>query len=95
MLNLNNNQLEALPEEIGQLHDLLQLRLNNNELKTLQNVEGLTGLEVLHVKNNQLTAIPEEVKNLPHLNLLEFENNPIEIALLSEPESVQFQVKTT
>ncbi|MFX0067150.1 MAG: leucine-rich repeat domain-containing protein, partial [Candidatus Hermodarchaeota archaeon] len=33
---LENNQLKTLPESIGQLTNLVEIRLESNQLKTLQ-----------------------------------------------------------
>jgi len=41
-LNLGKNQLETLPESIGNLNSLKQLYLSNNQLKTLpESIEKL------------------------------------------------------
>ena len=59
ILRLHNNQLNSLPNQIGNLTNLLKLWLNNNQLNSLPNEIGnLTKLQELWLYNNQLNSLP-------------------------------------
>ena len=62
VLDLSALELEALPESLGQLTQLQQLHVWNNQLTALPESLGqLTQLQQLDVGNNQLTALPESL----------------------------------
>ncbi len=79
---LRNNQLAALPSEIGQLTALESLDLGGNGLNSLPPEIGqLTALESLDLGRNQLSTLPRQLGDLIADGLdLELRGNP-----LSEP----------
>ncbi len=67
-LDLDGNQLAALPEAIGGLTALEMLSLGDNRLTVLpEAIGGLTALRSLSLYGNQLTALPEAIGNLTQL----------------------------
>jgi hypothetical protein len=72
-LNLNNNNLEALPDEITKFKNLYDLHLSVNPLKELNPKIGELDLGIIWLCETPLTALPEEsilkLKNLTILNL--------------------------
>lgn len=59
VLNLNGTGLTQLPEAVGALTSLKELRLSNNRLTTLPRSLGkLVDLKLLIVDHNQLVSIP-------------------------------------
>lgn len=88
-INLNHNQLKALPRETGQLKRLVKLLADNNQLAELPPEIGrLASLNELSVGSNQLTALPGETGYLTGLRILRVNNNqltllPVEIKHLT------------
>ena len=75
-LNLDNNQIESLPENIGNLTNITSISLQNNHLKSLPNSIGnLVNLETLYLSYNQLNQLPNSICNLANLNSAAFNNN--------------------
>ena len=75
-LDLNFNQLETLPERIGELTSLTSLYLDSNKLQTLpESIEGLTNLVTLNLVNNQLETLPESIRELTRLTSLDLHSN--------------------
>jgi Leucine-rich repeat (LRR) protein len=72
-LNLSYNNLNALPETIGDLINLTDLNLDYNKLNTLpETVRKLINLTFLDLSDNELNTLPEIVEkliSLTHLNL--------------------------
>jgi Leucine-rich repeat (LRR) protein len=89
-LDLTGIGLTFLPTEIGQLGQLQQLCLDDNQLAFLPTeIEQLSQLVVLNLNNNQLTFLPAEIGQLSQLQDLFFSNNqltslPAEIGQLSQ-----------
>ncbi|MHA1982298.1 MAG: leucine-rich repeat domain-containing protein, partial [Promethearchaeota archaeon] len=67
-LSLQHNQLIEVPEKIGNLKLVENIKLGNNELTVLPNSLGkLANLEFLSITNNPISSLPETLKNLKNL----------------------------
>eukprot|EP01138_Halocafeteria_seosinensis_P000573 gb/GECG01000588.1/.p1 GENE.gb/GECG01000588.1/~~gb/GECG01000588.1/.p1 ORF type:complete len:173 (+),score=31.59 gb/GECG01000588.1/:1-519(+) len=70
-LNLGQNNLEALPEDIGRLTTLKKLWVDDNKLARLPEcIFKLTNLELLKVSNNSIDDVPEDLGSLTSLREL-------------------------
>jgi internalin A len=77
LLDLSNNQLTAVPKELGELKALTHLYLSNNQLTAVPKELGaLKALTRLSLHNNQLTAVPKELGELKALTHLFLHDNP-------------------
>lgn len=84
-LDLDSNQLAALPESVGQMAGLQALWLNNNRLAALpESIGRMAGLRRLDLNNNQLAALPESIGRLTALRWLSLDSNQ----LTALPESI-------
>ena len=87
--NRNLPKITRLPPEIGQLQQLQQLALKNNQLTTLPaEIGNLQKLRFLWIGNNQLATLPAEMGNLQELQNLLLENNKLK-ALPAEIGNLQ------
>jgi hypothetical protein len=76
-LILTDNQLDALPAELGHCTDLQKLMLAGNRLRQLPETMGrLHKLELLRISANQFNALPTWLLDLPRLSWLAFAGNP-------------------
>ena len=76
-LILTDNQLEALPADIGQLSKLQKLMLAGNRLTTLPvEMSACQNLELIRISANQLSEIPTWLFSLPRLSWLAYAGNP-------------------
>lgn len=76
-LILTNNQIESLPDSLGQRPRLQKLALAGNQLTALpKTLADSHNLELIRISANQLTAFPEQLLNLPKLAWLAFAGNP-------------------
>lgn len=76
-LILTDNQIEALPNSLGNCHLMQKLALAGNKLTTLpSNLSQLYNLELLRISANQLTECPEQLLDLPKLAWFAFAGNP-------------------
>ncbi|MEO0648281.1 MAG: COR domain-containing protein, partial [Cyanobacteria bacterium J06650_10] len=74
----NKNQIEELPDTIGNLTSLQSLDLIGNQLSSLPEVIGnLTSLQSLDLSSNQLSSLPEAVGNLTSLQSLDLSSNQL------------------
>lgn len=71
ILQLNDNQINLLPNEIGALQNLKVLHLANNKLEFLSDQVGrLKNLEELDLSGNRLGILPHQIGNLTQLKRL-------------------------
>ncbi len=76
-LILTDNQLQALPEEIGNCRRLQKLMLAGNQLTRLPpTLSECTNLELLRIAANRLQVLPDWLLKLPRLSWLAFAGNP-------------------
>ncbi|XP_033867320.3 leucine-rich repeat and calponin homology domain-containing protein 1 isoform X6 [Acipenser ruthenus] len=79
VLIASNNKLGALPEEIGQLNQLMELDISCNEITALPQQFGqLKALRELNVRRNYLSVLPEDLVSLP-LVKLDFSCNKVAV----------------
>jgi internalin A len=65
-----------VPQELGQLSNLTELYLSQNQLATVpQELGQLSNLEVLSLPHNQLTTVPKELRHLSNLTRLYLHDN--------------------
>ncbi|XP_040003832.1 leucine-rich repeat and calponin homology domain-containing protein 1 isoform X3 [Xiphias gladius] len=66
VLNASNNKLVSLPENIRQLHNLMELDISCNEITALpRHIGRLKALRELNVRRNLLCVLPEDLAELP------------------------------
>ncbi|KAJ0987695.1 hypothetical protein J5N97_006051 [Dioscorea zingiberensis] len=78
MINLSGKNLTGnIPLELTKLTNLVDLRLDGNELTgTIPDFSGCLNLEHIHLENNQLTgAVPSSLVDAPSLKELYLQNN--------------------
>lgn len=76
-LILTDNELESLPEFIGDLKLLQKFMLSGNKLGFLPNsISKCTNLELLRIAANNLTSFPTSLLSLPKLSWLAYGGNP-------------------
>ena len=84
-LDLYQNQISNLPDSIGNLTDLVSLRLTDNRLTTLpDSIGNLTKLRELRLYRNQIRTLPERIANLQRLTWLSLSLNRLTVF----PESI-------
>ncbi len=74
-INLNDNEIERIPDWITELKELKVLYLNNNQITNIEKLCELPKLEVLQLNENQIRYIPETIHNLSCLKRLYLNNN--------------------
>ena len=69
--------ITALPESIGNLESLIELRLDHNHLISLpESIGDLSSLVRLYLQYNDLTSLPESICNIPETcQILVFNNH--------------------
>lgn len=76
-LILTDNEIEALPAEIGACTQLQKLMLAGNRLRTLpEELAACSRLELLRLAANQLGELPAWLLRLPRLSWLAYAGNP-------------------
>lgn len=76
-LVLTDNQIETLPDELGQCHQLQKLMLSGNRLESLPaSLANCQRLELVRLAANRLSALPAWLLALPRLSWLAFAGNP-------------------
>ena len=77
---MNGNKLTELPAEIGDLRELRQLWLSDNQLVGLPtSIQRLTKLVKLDLYGNKLTDLPAEISDLRELRMLSVSQNPLTV----------------
>jgi len=70
VIDLYYNELEVIPEAIGDMSSLSILFLSNNKIYSLpESIGKLTSLEELYVHHNRLSVLPESISNLKKLRV--------------------------
>lgn len=82
-VDLDQNLLSRLSPEITKMSQLKALRVDSNELETIETISDLPALNVLYLKNNRLTTLPDDFGDLSSLRFLNLRSN----RLSSLPES--------
>ncbi|CAB3777837.1 hypothetical protein LMG28614_00474 [Paraburkholderia ultramafica] len=81
-LILTDNEIEALPAEIGGCTQLQKLMLAGNRLRALPDeLAACSRLELLRLAANQLSGLPDWLLRLPRLSWLAYAGNPFSEAL--------------
>lgn len=79
LLDISNNMLNKLPEQIGKLGALINLKVSQNVLSYLpQSLGKLSNLRYLDVSKNNLYCLPGSMRNL-HLVSLDVSENAFQI----------------
>ncbi len=85
MLDLDDNNLEVLPEWVGRLTEMRALSLVATQLNTMPESLGqLTQLQELYLSENNLTELPEWMCSLTELQTLHLSSNQLTVL----PESL-------
>uniref|UniRef100_A0A8C4VJV7 Leucine rich repeat containing 1 n=1 Tax=Gopherus evgoodei TaxID=1825980 RepID=A0A8C4VJV7_9SAUR len=75
---LDGNQLAEIPQEIGNMKNLLCLDVSENKLERLpEEISGLTSLTDLLVSQNLLEVLPDGIGNLKKLSILKVDQNKL------------------
>jgi hypothetical protein len=91
-LEASGNELQSLPESIGNLVNLKDLSLFDNQLQTLpESIGNLVNLRKLWLDNNQLQSLPASIGNLVNLKDLSLFGNQLQTL----PESIGNLVNLT
>jgi Leucine-rich repeat (LRR) protein len=61
LLQIQNNQLEALPESVGALPDLKCLLAHGNKITALPTLRDCCKLEELQINENQIEELADDV----------------------------------
>ncbi|UTZ41664.1 leucine-rich repeat-containing protein kinase family protein [Vibrio campbellii] len=76
-LILTDNEIEVLPNSLGERPRLRKLALAGNRIKQLPNsMENLVNLELIRLSANQLEHFPDVLMKLPKLAWFAFAGNP-------------------
>jgi hypothetical protein len=76
-LILTDNELEVLPDSLGDLTLLQKCMLSGNKLTSLpQSIKNCHNLELLRIAVNKLPSLPESILGLPKLSWLAYGGNP-------------------
>lgn len=76
-LILTDNEIEGLPDELGQCDALQKLMLSGNRLRELPaSLANCRRLELVRIAANRLEALPEWLLGLPRLAWLAYAGNP-------------------
>ncbi|MGB3491850.1 MAG: leucine-rich repeat-containing protein kinase family protein [Elainellaceae cyanobacterium] len=77
-LVLTDNQIDALPDAMGQLPRLQKLMLAGNRLRSLpETMAACHNLELVRLAANQLETLPTWLFDLPRLSWIAYAGNPL------------------
>ncbi len=77
-LDLSRQNLDELPDEIGELTNLQSLNLSRNQLTALpESLGNLTNLQALELSHTQLADLPEWLSRLTNLQVLVLSDNQL------------------
>lgn len=94
-LNLGKNNITEISDDLLALPNLKEVKLDNNQIKKLENIHGISMLKTLELFKNQIEEI--ELENLPTLTNLDLSHNKLEaddltaIAKINSLETLQLQ----
>ena len=75
-MGINENKLEELPEDLGNLKDLTLIYIKENNITSLpESIGDLINLKELMLSANKLISLPESFVNLTSLQTLDLSNN--------------------
>lgn len=78
LLLLNDNRLEALPDDLGRLTRLSELELNHNGFAVFPRaILELSTLNELELSGNRLSALPDDIDRLTGLTEIELIDNQL------------------
>lgn len=90
-LVLTDNQLESLPEALGDCSELQKLMLSGNRLRSLpDSLQRCTRLELLRMAANRLEHLPQWLLRMPNLAWLAYAGNPLPEGLRTPPVPAGF-----
>ncbi len=88
-LILTNNNIEVLPDEIGECARLQKLMLAGNKLRSLpDSLRNCRNLSLLRIAANRLTALPDWLLHMPRLSWLAFSGNEFSVTSSSDEAQV-------
>jgi len=69
-----------LPSEIGELTNLEELYLDNNQLEgaLVAEIRKMPRLKILDASDNNMTGIPAEIGQMSNLEVLDYSNNQLD-----------------
>ncbi|WP_378188135.1 leucine-rich repeat domain-containing protein [Aquimarina sp. W85] len=83
-LNVKNNQINSLPDSIGDLSNLKNLDISGNQITAIpESIGKLSNLQHLKLSFNRLTSLPENIRQLESLEVIERAGNPLDQHTLS------------
>lgn len=92
-LNLNSNDMEAIPPELFQITSLKTVHLNFNRLAEIpSDIANWSELESLHLNRSPLKSLPKEIEHLKNLKYLDIRNTAVSEAVC---ESLREQLPET
>jgi len=78
VLRLFGNQLDSIPERIGELVNLEKLYLGKNNLKTLpKSIGKLKNLKILSIQYNEINSLPNEIGEMTNLKQITLNQNKL------------------
>jgi len=92
VLDLHDNQLEDLPDELGDLRSMTRLNLSHNRFSRIPNgIFQMIDLRVLQLNNNKIELVDERLGDVNMLHQLDLANNHLQ----GLPGSIGFLTKVS